>query len=547
MKIQFGNVLRAASFIVCALVLSSPTWSQGASTILVNGKILTVDSQFSIREAIAIRDGKIMTVGSTGDVRKLATPQTRVIDLQGRTVIPGLIDSHMHAIRAGQAFGYEVNWVGATSLAEALSRIHEASQKKKPGAWLIVAGGWNVAQFKEKRRPTQADLVAAAPNNPVYIQLGYDWIVMTPAGFKALNINSDADIPRPGKLERDANGAPTGAIDGGGSNDVAVALFDRLPRPTFDEQVAGTKSFFLELNRLGLTGVGDPGGNNVNPEDYQPIFKVWREGKLTLRVAYSLCGPTAGHEFEELRSLTQMLPLGFGDGMLKFNGLGERITWGMNNNDNPSADEKDKLYQIAKWAALRGLPVTIHWPKNETVDTLLSIYERVNQEYPITNLRWSIAHLNNASALSLQRMKAMGMGWTIQRASAASVENAQELGVVMGAGTDAHRVASYNPFTELQRSLVDSKNAGGAQRGPDQTPTRADALRAYTIGSAWFSFDEDKRGSLEPGKLADLAVLTKGYMTVPADQISSIESLLTMVGGKIVYAAGPYASLEAAH
>src|ERR1700730_19340602 len=165
MKIQFGNLIRAASLIVCALALASPAWCQNADTILVNGKILTVDNQFSIREAIAIRDAKIMTVGSTVDVRKLETPQTRVIDLQGRTVIPGLIDSHMHAIRAGQTFGYEVNWVGATSLAEALGRIHEASQKKKPGAWLIVAGGWNVAQFKDKRRPTQADLLAAATNN----------------------------------------------------------------------------------------------------------------------------------------------------------------------------------------------------------------------------------------------------------------------------------------------------------------------------------------------------------------------------------------------
>jgi len=547
MKVHIINVIRAISLAVSALVLAFPAWPQSADTVLVNGKILTVDNQFSTREAIALRDGKIMSVDSTVEVRKLAGPQTRVIDLQGRTVIPGLIDSHMHAIRAGQAFGSEVNWVGAATLTEALGRIHEASLKKKPGAWLIVAGGWNAAQFKEKRRPTQADLVAAAPNNPVYIQLGYDWIVMSPAGFKALNINSDADLPRPGKLERDANGAPTGAIDGGGSNDVAVALFDRLPHPTFDEQVAGTKSFFRELNRLGLTAVGDPGGNNVNPEDYQPIFKVWREGKLTLRVAYSLCGPTVGHELEELKSLTQMLPLGFGDGMLKFNGLGERITWGMNNNDSPTADEKDNLYQIVKWAAQRGLPVTIHWPKNETVDTLLSTYERVNQEIPIANLRWSVAHLNNASPQSLQRMKAMAIGWTIQRPNAASVENAKELGVMMGAGTDAHRVASYNPFTALEWSLIDSKNAGGEQRGPAQTPTRADALRGYTIGSAWFSFDENKRGSLEPGKLADLAVLTKDYMTVPADQIGSIESLLTMVGGKIVYASGPYASLEGAH
>jgi predicted amidohydrolase YtcJ len=545
MKILYGNVLRALSLLLTALILALPCWPQGADTILLNGNILTVDSQFSTRETVAIRDGKIVIAGSNAEVRKLADSRTRVVDLEGHTVIPGLIDSHMHAIRAGQTFGYEVNWVGATTLAEALGRIHEASLKKKPGAWIIVAGGWNAAQFREKRRPTQADLVAAAPNNPVYIQLGYDWVVMTPAGLKALHIASDADLPRPGKLERDANGAPTGAIDGGGSNDVAVALFDKLPHPTFNEQVEGTKNFFRELNRLGLTAVGDPGGNNVNPEDYQPIFKVWREGKLTVRIAYSLCGPTSGHELEELKGLTQMLPLGFGDEMLKFNGLGERITWGMNNNDTPTADDKEKFYQIAKWAAQRGYPVTIHWPKNETVDTVLSIYERVNRESPVIRLRWSIAHLNNASAQNLQRMKTMGIGWTIQRPNAASVENAMELGVMMGAGTDAHRVASYNPFTALSWSLVDSKIDGGAQRGPQQVPTRVDALRAYTIGSAWFSFDENKRGSLEPGKVADLAVLSQDYMTVPADQVGSIESLLTMVGGKIVYAAGPFARLEA--
>jgi predicted amidohydrolase YtcJ len=544
MKINTTNVIRAALLFVSALGVVSRAWPQGADTILVNGKILTVDSQFDTREAIAIRDGKITMVGSNADVRKQAGPQTRVIDLQGRTVIPGLIDSHIHAIRAGQTFTTEVNWVGATSLAEALGRIHEASLTKKPGSWLIVAGGWHPEQFKEKRRPTQAELVAAAPNNPVYVQLDYAWVVMTPTGFKAMNINSDADLPRPGKLERDASGNPTGAIDGGGTFDVAVTLFDKLPHPTFDEQVAGTKKFFRELNRLGVTGVGDAGGNNLNPENYQPLFQIWRQRQMTLRIAYSLCGPTPGKEFEELQSLTQMLPQGFGDEMLKFNGLGERITWAMNNNDKPTAEEKEKFYQILRWAAQRGMSVTMHWPKDETADTLLSIYERANAEFPIADLRWSVAHLINASPESLRRMKAMGVGWTIQRPNATSVENAKELGIMMGAGSDAHRVASYNPFTGLQWSLVDSKNAGGMHRGPEQAPTREDALRAYTIGSAWFSRDENKRGSLEPGKLADLAVLSKDYMTVPADEIGSIESLLTMVGGKIVYAAGPYAHLE---
>ena len=541
---RVAKFLCAALLAIAALGAASPAWTQSADTILLNGKILTVDKQFSIREALAIRDGKIAAVAGNSEVRKLAGPQTRVIDLQGRTVIPGLIDSHIHAIRAGQTFTTEVNWVGATSIAEAMSRIHAASLAKMPGSWLIVAGGWNADQFREKRRPTQADLVAAAQNNPVYVQLDYDWEVMTPAGFAAMGINSDADLPRPGRLERDASGKPTGAIENGGGFAVAIALFDKLPHPVFDEQVDGTRAFFRELNRLGVTGVVDPGGNNLNPENYQVIFKVWRQNQLTIRVAYSLCGPTPGKEFEELKSLTQMLPRGFGDGMLKFNGIGERITWAMNNNDHSTAEDREKLYEILRWAAQRGMPATMHWPNDDSADALLSIYERVNAEFPIADLRRSVAHLTNASPQNLKRMKAMNVGWTIQRPSAASVENAKEIGVAMGAGTDAHRVASYNPFTTFRWLLLGSKNAGGAPRGPQQTPTREDALRAYTIGSAWFSFDEASRGSLEPGKIADLAVLSKDYMTVPLDQIESVESLLTLVGGKIVYASGPYARLE---
>jgi predicted amidohydrolase YtcJ len=257
-KIRIANSLCTALVAIAALMAASPARSQTADTILVNGKILTVDAQFSTREAISIRDGKILAVGSNADIRKQVNSQTRVIDLQGRAVIPGLIDSHIHAIRAGQTFTTEVNWVGATSLAEAMSRIHAASLAKKPGSWLIVAGGWSAEQFKEKRRPTQADLVAAAPNNPVYVQLDYDWEVMTPAGFAAMGIRNDADLPRPGRLERDASGNPTGAIENGGGFAVAIALFDKLPHPTFDEQVEGTKKFFRELNRLGVTGVDDP-------------------------------------------------------------------------------------------------------------------------------------------------------------------------------------------------------------------------------------------------------------------------------------------------
>jgi len=532
--------------------------AQPADTLLVNGKILTVDRAFSTREAMAIRDGRIVALGGNLEIRRLAGPQTRVIDLEGRTAIPGLIDSHLHAIRAALSFSTEVNWIGATTLTEAVARIHEAAQTKKPGSWLIVAGGWNVDQFRERRRPNQAELVAAAPGNPVYVQLGYGWAMLTPAAFQSLHITSDADLAAHGRLERDSAGKPTGAIIGG--QDAIIALFDRLPKPTLAEQVEGTRKFFRELNRLALTGVVDPGGNNLAPDDYQALFQVWRQAQMTVRVAYTLCGLTPGAELDDYKSWTRLLPMGFGDDWLRFNGVGERITAAMNNNDRPTETDREKYYQIAQWAADRGLSLTMHWPRDASVGQLLDIFERVDRNTPIAPLRWSIAHLNDASPRTLERMKALGVGWTVQDAMyfggalfveqagaqaarrVPPVNTAQKIGVVIGAGTDAHRVASYNPFTALQWFLDGKTVAGVGIRGPEETPTRAEALRFYTLGSAWFSHDDGQRGSLEAGKLADLAVLSKDYMTVPVDQIGGIESLLTLVGGKIVYASAPFAA-----
>jgi predicted amidohydrolase YtcJ len=547
--------IRVATFLL-SLACATRAHAQAPDTILLNGKIITVDARDSTREALAIRGGRIVALGTSAEIRKLAGPRSRVIDLQGRTVIPGLIDAHLHAIRAALSFSTEVNWIGVRSLKEALGRITEASRTMKPGAWLIVAGGWNVQQFKENRRPTQAELVAAAPDNPVYVQLGYGWAMLTPAAHRALRLGTEADLPPGGRFERDANGVLTGAVTG--AQNAIVALFDRLPRPTSDEQVEGTKAFFSELNRLGITGVVDPGGNNLAADDYQAVFKVWRDKQMTVRVAYALCGQTPGKEFDELRSLTAMLPMGFGDEMLRFNGIGERITIAMNNNDQPTEADKEAYFRLVLWAAQRGMTLTMHWNREASVDQLLSIFERVNATVPIAPLRWSIAHLNDASTRSLQRMKALGLGWTMQDAMyfggeqvlqqagpeaarrTPPIETARKLGIVIGAGTDAHRVASYNPFTALQW-MLDGRTVGGTpMRGPEETPSRVDALRMYTLGSAWFSHDDDGRGSLESGKLADLAVLSQDYMTVPVDRIGETESLLTMVGGRIVYAAAPF-------
>jgi len=548
------------ALVVLGLFLTGSARAQTADMILVNGKILTLDERSSVQQALAVTDGRISSLGRSADIMKLSGRKTRVVNLRGRTVIPGLIDSHIHAIRAALSYSVEVNWIGTSSLAEALSRIRDAARAAKPGDWVIVAGGWTPDQFQERRRPTQAELAAAAPDHPVYVQLFYGWAMMTPAAFKSLGIAADADVPPRGKLDRDANGNPTGGITG--DTATITALFARLPSPSFEQRVEGTRKFFRELNRLALTGVIDPGGFGMAPRDYQALFKVWQDRALSLRVAYTVFALKRGSELEDYRNLTQLVPMGFGDDMLRFNGIGENVAWGMYNNDSPSEADKAQLYEIAKWAAERRMSLNMHWHNDRSVGQLLDIFERVDKEMPITGLRWAIAHLNDASAPTLERMKALGVGWALQDAMyfdgerfqkdkgaeaarrAPPMKTALGIGVKVGAGTDAHRVASYNPFVAL-RWMLDGKTVGGtALRGPEETPTRGEALRMYTMGSAWFAHDEGKRGSLELGKLADLAVLSKDYMTAPVEQIGGIESLLTMVGGRIVYAAGPYAQFE---
>ena len=527
-------------------------FAQAPDTVLINGKVLTGDARFSIQQAIAVREGKIAAVGSSADIRKLAGAATRVIDLGGRTVIPGLIDSHLHGIRAATSFSTEVNWIGAKSITEAMARIAAAAKAKKPGEWLIVAGGWDERQFAEKRRPKQAELEAAAGGHPAYVQLGYGWVLFNQAGLDALKIRGVADLPPNAQFENGEVSGPQNTI---------VALFDKLPTPTYVQKVEGTKLFFRELNRLGMTGFVDPGGNNLFPADYQAVFELWRKKQMTVRIAFALNGQTPGKEFDELKTLTQMTPMGFGDDMLRFNGIGERITWEMNNNVRPTDDQKQRYYDILRWAAEKGMAITMHCDGDATANMLLDIFERVNREVPIGGLRWSFAHLNDGKAETFRRMKALGVGWTMQDAMFLSgdrlfaqspaaarrsppIVTAREIGINIGAGTDAHRVASYNPFTALQWLLDGKTVSGTVTRGPEETPDRAGALRLYTQGSAWFSFDEGKRGSLEPGKFADLAVLDKDFLTIPVDQVGNLESVLTMVAGQTVYAAGPFAKYE---
>jgi predicted amidohydrolase YtcJ len=554
-----ARVCGALTLALLALGLGAPARANPADILLVNGKIVTLDGTSQVSEALAIEAGRIAATGMTDAMRKLAGPATQIIDLNGRTVIPGLIDSHIHAIRAGFRYATEVHWDGATDIAEAMGRLKSAAAHSKPGAWLIVAGGWTARQFTESRRPTQAEIDAVAGGHPVYIQLFYGSMLINAIGRQMLGIASEADLPG-AKFERSDAGVANGWITGPAA--IITSTYERLPKPSMEEAIDGVSRFLRELSGFGITGVIDPEGHNLDPEDYAALFRLWREHALPLRVVYSLSAPSPGKELEDLQSYTRFLPMGTGDDWLRFNGIGECVTWGMYNNETPSEADKEAFYRVALWAAREGMTLTVHWNNDPSVHHLLDVLARVNREIPLAKLRWSIAHLHDASDASLQRMKALGVGWLMQdglyfaapiyiaergptqMSRTPPIVTALRLGLPVGGGTDANRVMIPSPFVSL-RWMLDGRTVDGiATRGPEEIPSREEALRIYTQGSAWFAHDEGRRGRLMPGMLADLAVLSEDYFSVPISRIGQIQSLLTMVGGKVVYAAGPFADLE---
>ena len=549
----------AAAFAALA-GLAQQAVAQPADTVLLNGKILTVDREFSTREALAVRDGRVLATGSSETIRALAGSATRIVDLGGRTVIPGLNDSHIHAIRAAQTFAVEVNWTGVPTLAEALQRLHEAAEHAPPDAWVIVAGGWMDTQFAENRKPTQADIIAAVPDHPVYIQQLYEWLLLSPQAMEKLGIAAEADLPRPGKVLLGADGRPNGEITGDAL--LLGALFNKLPRPTLAQEVEGTQRFFAELNRLGVTGLIDPAGVSVPPSSYRPVMRLWQDRELTMRVSYHLSSQQPpGKELEDYRNLTQLLPTGFGDDMLRFGGIGEIVTWQAWTDNDPTEDAMAHLQAVLRWAAREGMGMQIHWNPNRSAGWLLDLMEAVNRETPIGNLRWWVNHLHDASPANLARMKELGLAWSVQdslyfsggryaaargpdvASHAPPIRTALAMGVHVAGGTDAHRVSSYNPFVALRWYLDGRTIDGRTVLGESERITREQALRMYTIDSVWLARAEDRRGSLEPGKYADLAVLSADYATVPVQEIGGIVSELTMLGGRVVHAAGPFAGL----
>lgn len=523
--------------------------------ILLNGVVLTMDDERPRARAVAITDDQITGVGSSRAVARLAGPDTRTVNLRGRTVIPGLVDGHTHAIRGGQTFDQETYWLGVGSLEEALARVSRAAGEREPEEWVAVVGSWHPNQFRERRAPTVADLTEASPINPVLVQYLYDYALVNRAGIEALGLNESQTPPVPGlTVERDANGQATGRLLGGiGPFNALVATI--LPA-SFEERKDSLENYFSALNASGVTGfIDDSAGPAAS---YEPLFALADEGRLTLRAGFRVPAQAPGNESAFFESLMAFRAPRERGGPTPFLGLGEVAVFGVNDGVRhapgfqATPEALAELEEVATLAASRRIPLEIHAYTDDAASQILDVFERVNQVHPIGELRWAMAHLNTGSPDTIARMKSLGMAFSVQMgpffegpdilaangpevAQRSAARIALDEGLVVAGGTDATRVGDYRVWPALEFHVTGASLGDAVVRPPDQRLTRLEALRAYTRGSAWLAFDDDDRGSLEPGKLADLAVLDKPYLSVRRDRISEIRSLLTLHGGEAVY------------
>jgi predicted amidohydrolase YtcJ len=550
------SLSRAAVVAIAVVVAPIAAPAQTADTVLVNGKVVTVDDRFTIAQALAVRDGRIVRVGATAEVEALRGPQTRVIELAGRTVIPGLIDNHAHWVRAAEHD--ELRFDGVTSRQQALRMLGERVHAISAGEWIVVLGGWSEEQFTDEARGFPLDeLDRLAPNNPVVLQAVYNHSYLNTSALIAAKIDASTPDPQGGRIEKDAGGKPTGIVRGAGGVAFVAA---RVPRQQQDAWLANTRKLVAYLNSMGVTAWLDAGGRGMSAKHYEPYKHLADRGELDIRLFWTtIRQPATPAQVDAVIGEIRELRPFQGNDYFDHVGWGESVfapvtTQLLRVESNIKPEDLAQMRRLLLALAERGIYVNSHVEMSAAIDAFLNEYEAINKERPIKGLRWSFSHLDQVSETQLERMKKLGM--TAQIHSRPLIQGAlmhklhgdkawdmppfrriQDSGIHWGLGSDATAVTTSNPFYTLSLAVT-GRMVGGRQVNR-QTITREEALIAHTRSNALFLFQEGNLGSLAAGKYADLLVLDRDYLTVPDDEIKDIRPLITMVGGKIVHDAIP--------
>jgi predicted amidohydrolase YtcJ len=549
-----------------------PLAEENAADLVVrNARIHTGDPSRPQAEAVAVRDGVITAVGDDKDVAPLIGASTRVVDALGRRVIPGLNDAHLHVIRGGLNYVLELRWDGVRTLRQGLAMLREQAARTPKGQWVRVVGGWSAEQFAERRLPTVAELNAAAPDTPVFVLHLYQSAVMNRAALKAAGFTKDTPDPKGGQIVRGRDGEPTGMLLAAPSALILYSTLAKAPVLEGEDRKISTRHYLRELNRFGLTSAIDAAGGFQNfPDNYATVIELAKAGQLSLRIAYHLFPQTPGQEIDDLARWIESVRPEDGDEWLRLNGAGENLTWSAADFEN-FAEPRPELaegYEAEFEKAVRllmenGWGFRLHATYDETIRRDLAVFEKLAADglFPAGN-RWLFDHAETVSAQSLDRIAALGGAMSVQNrmsfqgeaflrrygpgaaADAPPVRAMLDRGLTVGAGTDATRVSSYNPWVALHW-LVSGRTVGDlALRPPSNRVDRRTALEMYTRAGAALTGEQDVKGVLRTGCYADLAVLSDDYFTVPEAAIAHIESLLTVVGGRIVYAAADYQGLD---
>ncbi|MBD2034474.1 amidohydrolase [Leptolyngbya sp. FACHB-321] len=540
-----------------------------ADLILFNGRITTMNESQPSVTAVAIREGRFVATGSDRDIMRWRSSKTQMIDLNKRTVIPGLNDSHTHLIRGGLHYNMELRWDGVPSLADAMQMLRQQAERTPP-QWVRVIGGFSEFQFAERRLPTLAELNAAAPDTPVFVLNLYDRALLNRAALRAIGYTKDTPDPPGGFIERDRAGTPLGLIVAKPSPLSLLAALALAERLSPDDEINSTRQFMRELNRLGITSVIDAAGGGLRyPDNYNVIEQLAKADQLTVRIAYNLVSQNIGREQEDFVNYVNTLQMGQGNDFYRLNGAGENLVLAAADFENfleprpPLADSMEtSLEAVLRLLLEKRWAFRLHATYNESISRFLTVFERVNQDIPFQGLNWILDHAETISDRNLERVAALGGGIAIQHRMAYQgeyfidrygqqavertppIRKMLEMGLPVGGGTDATRASSYNPWTGLYW-LVTGKTVGGTTLySAANRLDRTEALRLWTVGSSWFSNEVEQKGAIIPGHLADLAVLSADYFSVPETEIQSITAVLTIVGGKVVYAADRFESLS---
>ncbi|MGI9203900.1 MAG: amidohydrolase [Woeseiaceae bacterium] len=520
------------------LIFPSAGLSQTPDQVLYNGKVLTVDESFSTASAIAISGDRILAVGDTADIRAMAGDDTEQTDLEGRTVIPGIIDNHIHYLRGTNFAAYELRIHGITSRQEVLNRITAKGKELGPGKWIFIIGGWHEQQFADKAGGfTTAELNRAAPENPVFIQRTYSAFYTNRLAAEILSAEHPEWFDEDGVIR----------VDNRFGRTVMYAALEYFPfAQTLNGRMEEVRAFNDYLNSMGVTTAYDVGYLDGS---YKPVIALHEADQLTLRVFYaarywadSPRTATAAAELLDREAPFQR------DSKFGMFGIGEHV-YGLlhdsTNSDAPIADEiYDEWEKIARSAAKNGWYINEHAMQDSTANRMLSIAEEIGAEYPTQNLRWTLGHVDKIKRPTVLRAKELGWNITlanhtvkvpIEGMASPPVRMIQDTGILWGMGSDGTIVATYNPFHVIWEYTAGKVFPDIEKLKPDEVITREEALIAHTRSNAYILFMEDDIGTLEAGKFADLVVLDRDYLTMPIDELLEIRPVLTMVGGKVVY------------